>query len=39
MADNNEQADGYYGSDDMETKEIDLSFLDDDEENDDASSK
>lgn len=32
MADEQVQADGYYGSDDMQSEEIDLSFLDDDEE-------
>jgi hypothetical protein len=31
MADNDVQADGYYGDDNMESKEIDLSFLDEDE--------
>ncbi|HSW74757.1 MAG TPA: hypothetical protein VLG16_02700 [Candidatus Saccharimonadales bacterium] len=28
MADSDVQADGYYASDDMESKDIDLSFLD-----------
>lgn len=28
---NDVQADGYYGNDDLETKEINLSFLDEDE--------
>ena len=31
MSDNDAQADAYYGSDNIEAKEIDLSFLDDPE--------
>lgn len=35
MADTDVQADGYYGNDDMESKEIDLSFLDENEDDSD----
>lgn len=31
MAENDAQADGYYGEDDASTQDLDLSFLDEDE--------
>jgi hypothetical protein len=33
------QADGYYGEDDMEMEDLDLSFLDEDEHRDEANPK
>jgi hypothetical protein len=33
------QADGYYGEDDMEMEDLDLSFLDEDDKNDEAHPK
>jgi hypothetical protein len=36
MADSDVQADGYYANDDMESKDIDLSFLDEHADEDEA---
>ena len=39
MADDATQADGYYGDEELNNDELDLSFLDDDESKDEGSTK